>query len=774
MPDHDHKHPWAPRIEDAALLRGHGRFMDDVHAPNEAAVVFLRSPHAHAWLRSIDTTKAKALPGVLAVLTAKDIAAGGAGTISHPLAQIGRGGKAVIAPPRPALADDRAMHVGHPVVLIVAETAELAQDALELVEIDYETLPAVIGVRDTIADGAPQLWAEAPGNICLDWPGPHPKPDENRAAVDRIFEAAAHVAKVTAVNQRIAVATMETRGATASYDAAADKYLLRCPSQGVHMLRSQIAASLKVPPEKIRLLTGDVGGAFGMKTAAYPEYVAMLVAAKIVGRPVHWISSRIESFMSDNQARDTVTDAEVAMDANGKFLALRVSAVAAVGAFLSSHGATIASNNFARCFPAMYDVPHVAVDVRCVFTNTVQLGPYRGAGRPEANYALELLVEEAARVTGIDAVTLRRRNLIAPAQIPYAGAVGTKYDSGEFEAVLDKSLAAADVAGFAQRRARSEQQGKLRGLGLSCFLEHAGGVVGDEAGVSFPGEGTLFVSLGMQASGQGHASLYRRMAAAELGIDETRIVVRQGDTDYGIAGYAAVASRSTTAVGSALVRTIEVMLEKGRQLASHQLEASEADIEYVAGVFGVRGTDRRVSLFEVAEQARKNGESLDTKARAEVPQTYPNGCHIAEVEIDPETGVTTLASYVAVDDCGVILDHVLVEGQIHGGIAQGVGQALWEDVAFDRESGQVLGGSFMDYTMPRADDLPMFVTEPHPVPATTNPLGAKGTGEAGTTGALAAVMLAIADAIPNGAGIGMDMPATAEKVWRACRTGRKG
>jgi len=773
MPDHGHKHPWAPRIEDAPLLRGRGRFQDDIHAPNQAAAAFLRSPHAHARLKSIDTTQAKMLPGVLAVLTAKDIAASGAGTISHPLPQIGRGGRTVIAPPRPALADDRALHVGHPIVLVVAETQDIAQDALELVEIDYEPLPAVVTVRDTIAEGAPQLWPEAPGNICLDWPGPHPRPDENRAAVDRLFETAAHTAKVTAVNQRIAVASMETRGATASYDPTTGKYLLRCPSQGAYVLRGQIAASLQVPPEKVRLITGDVGGAFGMKTAAYPEYIAMLVAAKAIGRPVHWMSSRIESFMSDNQARDTVTDAELALDADGKFIALRISAVAAVGAFLSSHGASIASNNFARCFPAMYDVPNIAVDVRCVFTNTVQLGPYRGAGRPEANYALELLVEEAARVTGIDALTLHRRNLITPAQIPYVGAVGTRYDSGEFEAVIDKSLAAADVAGFAGRRARSEQSGKLRGLGISCFLEHAGGVLGDEAGVSFPGENRMFVSLGMQASGQGHASLYRRIAAGQLGIDEESVIVRQGDTDHGIAGYSAVASRSTTAVGSALLRTIEVMLEKGRQLASHQLEAAEADIEYVDGLFRVRGTDRQLTLFEVAEQARKSDDTLDTKARAEVPQTYPNGCHIAEVEIDPETGRTTLESYVAVDDCGIILDHVLVEGQIHGGIAQGVGQALWEDVAFDRESGQVLGGSFMDYTMPRADDLPMFVTEPHPVPATTNPLGVKGTGEAGTTGALAAVMLAVADAIPNGAGIGMDMPAAPEKVWRACRAGFK-
>src|SRR5476649_2218722 len=758
---------WMPRIEDKALLRGEGRFMDDVHAENAAAAYFLRSPHAHARIRSLDAAAARALPGVLAVITAEDLKAAGARTITYPVPVPGRGGTKLIAPDRPALADGREMHVGHPVALVVAETPAIAQDAAELIEVDYEPLPAIADIQDAIAPGAPQLWPEAPGNIAIDFVAPQTGYDIQQQAVERAFSSAAHIVEVVELNQRIVVASMETRGGTASYDPPSETYLLRAPSQGVRMLRDQLAASLDLPPQKMRLLTGDVGGAFGMKTAADREYVAMLVAAKQLGRPVHWISTRAESFMSDNQARDTVTTARVAIDAEGRFTALKVSAIAAVGAFLSSHGASIASNNFARCFPSMYNIPHIAVDVRCVFTNTVQMGPYRGAGRPEANYAMERLVEEAAKMTGIDPVVLRRRNLITRGMIPYATAVDTSFDSGDFEGLLDKALAHSDYDGFAKRRARSEQHGKRRGLGISCFLEHAGGMPGDEAGVRFPGADTLVVALGMHPSGQGHASLYRRLAAQRLGIDETRVVVRQGDTDLDIQGGASVAYRSTTATGSALVRTIELVVEKGRRLASQLMEASEADIEYAEGVFQVAGTDRRLSLFEVAERAKTLNDTLDTKGQVTVPQTFPNGCHIAEVEIDPETGFVTLAAYTAVDDCGNMLDPVLVEGQVHGGIAQGVGQALWEEVIFERQSAQLLTGSFMDYTLPRADDLPMFETASHPVPCTTNPLDVKGTGEAGTTGALAAVMNAIADAIPGPAGRALTMPAIPEKVWRA-------
>jgi carbon-monoxide dehydrogenase large subunit len=759
---------WKPRIEDAALLRGRGRFIDDIEAPNQAAACFVRSPHAFARIVAVDANAARAMPGVLGVFTATELKAAGAGTISHPPPLLGRGGAKLVVPPRPALADDRVVHVGQPVALVVAETLAEAQDAAESVMIDYEPLAPVVTLEDAIAPGAPQIWPEAPGNTALDWPGPHPEPDANTREVAEIFASAAHTVAISVTNQRLVVASMETRGATAAYDPGTDGYLLRAPSQGARILRDQLAASLGLAPERLRLVSEDVGGAFGMKTPAYPEYVALLVAARRLGRPVHWMSTRAEAFLSDNQARDTITRAELALDADGHFLALRAHAIAAVGAVLSSHAITIASGNFARCFPAMYAIPCIDVSVRCVFTNTVQLGPYRGAGRPEANYALERLVDAAARATGIDRIALRRRNLIPPAEIPYATAVGTRYDSGDFEVVLDKALAAADVAGFAARRARSETDGKRRGLGFSCFLEHAGGMPGDETGMVFPGNDRLLVRLGMQGSGQGHASLYRRLAAERLGLDETTVVVQQGDTDFGIAGFAATASRSTTAVGSALVKTIELVMKKGKRIAAHLLEAAEADIDYAAGAFRVIGTDRRLSLFEIARRASELGESLDTKGRTEVPQTFPNGCHIAEVEIDPDTGAVNLLAYTAVDDCGVVLDPVLVEGQVHGGIAQGVGQALWEDAVYDRESGQLLAGSFMDYAMPRADGLPDFTAVAHPVPCTTNPLGVKGTGEAGTTGALAAVMNAITDALPDDAGV-IDMPATPEKIWRACR-----
>ncbi len=767
--DHDHRpENWVPRIEDAALLRGAGRFTDDVRAPGQAEACFLRSPHAFARIRSIDTAPARAMPGVLAVLTAADMTAAGVGTLSHPVPQTGRDGARLIVPRRPALADGRAMHVGEPVALVVAETLAIAQEAAELIAVDYEPLPAVVDVGDAVKPGAPQLWPEAPGNLALDWPGPQPLHDEIRREVDGIFAGAAHIVSLRLVNQRIVVASLETRGATATWDPATDSYELRAPSQGVGMLRDQLVTSMGIGRDRLRVTTDDVGGGFGMKTAAYAEYAALLVAAKQVGRPVHWMSTRSEAFLSDNQARDSVTEAELALDGAGKFLALRVRALANVGAFLSSHGAFIASSNFARCFPGMYDIPRIAVDVRCIFTNTVQIGPYRGAGRPEANYALERLVDAAARQTGIDRIALRRLNMIAPRSLPYASAVGTTYDSGDFEAVLDKALVLADVAGFPARRAASERAGRRRGLGISCFLEHAGGQPGEAAAISFPGDRRLVIAMAAQSTGQGHGSLFRRLGAARLGIPEAQILVRQGDTRLDLGGTATVASRSTSAAGSAIVHTVDLVLEKGRRIASLLLEAAEADIAYSGGNFLVAGTDRRISLFEVAERAAEIAESLDTRGRAEVPQTFPNGCHIAEVEIDPETGVVTLARYAAVDDCGTMLDPVLVEGQVHGGIAQGVGQALWEDAVFDRASGQLLAGSFMDYAMPRADNLPSFATTAHPVPCTTNPLGVKGTGEAGTTGALAAIMNAIADAIPGEAGAALDMPATPEKVWRAC------
>jgi carbon-monoxide dehydrogenase large subunit len=485
------------------------------------------------------------------------------------------------------------------------------------------------------------------------------------------------------------------------------------------------------------------------------------------------MSTRAEACLSDNQARDMLTEGELALDEKGKFLALRVRNLVNLGAFMGAVGAHLATNNFTRCFPTMYRIEHLDIQVRCTFTNTIPTAPFRGAGRPEANYILERLVDEAARLTGIDRGKLRRRNLIAPKQIPFKTAVGTTYDSGDFPAVFDKAVALADVAGFAKRKREAQKRGKRLGLGISCLLEHSGGTPTESAALVFTEDDRLTVVLGVHSTGQGHATVYKRLAAELLGISPDRVFVRQGDSALGVGNGASVGSRSTMTAGTALVRTVETLIEKGRRIAANVLEAGEQDIVYRDGAFAVTGTDRRVGLFELAREAdarKRRGEiaeNLDTRQSADTPQTFPNGCHIAEVEVDPMTGETQVLSYTAVDDAGNIMDHTLIEGQVHGGIAQGLGQALLEHTVYDKDNGQLLSGSFMDYGMPRATDMPAFRIADVIVPATTNPLGVKGAGEAGTTGSLAAIMNAIADAIPAAAH--MDMPATPEKVWKACR-----
>jgi carbon-monoxide dehydrogenase large subunit len=540
-------------------------------------------------------------------------------------------------------------------------------------------------------------------------------------------------------------------------------------------MKTNVLAAMGLDKERLRVITEEVGGAFGMKTGVYPEYPALLVAAKTIGRPVHWMSSRAEAFLSDNQARDTVTEAELALDDKGKFLALRVRALANMGGYLAPPGTHVQTNNFARNFPGMYRIPHVDVQVHCVFTNTLPVGAYRGAGRPEANYMLERLVDEAARLTGAERTRLRRRNLIPASAMPYKTPVGTTYDSGDFGTIFDKALELAGYASFKERRREAARRGRYRGIGISCFLEHAGGSPLEGASLSFPGDGTIVLGLNVQSTGQGHATVFPRLVAERLGIDPAKVRHRHGDSDMRIPGGPSVASRSTITAGTAIVRTVEVVLTKGRAVAATMLEAAEADIGYRDGHFEIVGTDRRVALLEVAARAAelaKRGEiaqSLDSKETTEAPQTFPNGCHVAEVEIDPETGRAELAAYAAVDDCGTVLDPTLVHGQLHGGVAQGLGQALMEAVRYDPDSGQLISGSFMDYAMPRAEDVPPIKDGVYPVPATTNPLGVKGVGEAGTTASLAAIMNAIADAIPGGDGATLDMPATPERVWAACR-----
>jgi carbon-monoxide dehydrogenase large subunit len=544
-------------------------------------------------------------------------------------------------------------------------------------------------------------------------------------------------------------------------------------------LRDGLAPILGVPNQRLRVVTEDVGGAFGLKTGPYPEYLAILVAARKIGRPVHWMSNRAEAFLSDNHARDAFSDVELALDERGKFLALRVRHLANMGAYIGAIGANIQTVNLTRCFPGMYDIPRIDMGVRCVFTNTTPTAPYRGAGRPEANFILERVVDEAARVTGIDPVKLRRRNLIKPSAMPYKTAVGTTIDSGEFATVLDKALALADYEAFKQRRRAAAKRGKYRGLGIACLLEHAGGAPLEGTALSFSGGETLVLGLNVQSTGQGHATVFNPLLAERLGIKPEQIEHRHGDSAMEVAGYASVGSRSAMTVSHALIKTVEAMLAKGKTIAATMLEAADTDIEYRDGRFSVVGTDRAISLFELAARAKemkKRGEiaeDLDTKTNAETPLTFPNGCHLAEIEIDPATGALALVAYTAVDDCGKALNAMIVEGQTHGAIAQGLGQAMMEEAVFDASSGQLITGSFMDYAMPRADDLPVFKDAIHAVPAKTNPLGVKGAGEAGTIAAIAALMNAVADAIPGGAGAHLDMPATAEKIWRACRQAPK-
>ena len=766
-----------PRVEDDALLRGAGHFVADRHEPKQAYAFFVRSPHAFARISATDEEPARRAPGVLAVLTAADMEAAGVGNVGRHPPLAGRGGKKLVTPHRPALAGERAMHVGEAVVLVVAETLTAAQDAAELVEVSYEALPPAIDLIAAVQPGAPQLWPEAPDNVAVDWPGLAPDPNANAREVERILGSAVHVARVKVPNQRLIVATMEPRGATAIYDAAADLTTLRTCSQSAGTLRDNILAIMNWPKRAVarhhrgrgRGIRAQVGRLSGISRRHGG-------GAGDFRRPVHWMSSRSEAFLTDNQGRDTFTEVELALDAKGRFLALlRIRHLANMGAYIEAIGANIQTQNFTRCFPGMYDIKHLDVSVRCVFTNTTPTAPYRGAGRPEANYAIERVIEEAARATGVDAVKLRRRNFIKASAMPYRTAIGTSYDSGEFEAVLDKALALADVDGFKRRRREAGKHGLYRGLGVSCMLEHAGGAPIEGAAISFSPDQTMVLGLNVQSTGQGHASVFPRLAAEKLGIRAEKIRHRHGDSALEIPGFASVASRSAMTAGSAVLATIDAMLAKGKTIAATLLEAAETDIVYQAGAFGVVGTDRRIALFEVAARAadmKARGEipeSLDTRAKTDTPMTYPNGCHIAEVEVDPQTGHVTVVSYTAVDDCGNVLDHTIIEGQLQGALAQGLGQALMETAVYDSDGGQLITGSFMDYAMPRAQDMPPVRDALHCVPATTNPLGVKGAGEAATTAAIAAVMNAIADAVPGGGADRLAMPATPEKVWAACR-----
>ena len=758
-----------PRVEDDALVRGAGHFTDDPRLPNQAYAAFVRSPHAHARIVSVDAGAARAAKGVLAVLTAEDMKEAGVGSCArHPPLE-GRGGKKMVMPFRPTLAGEKVLYAGEAVAMVVAETAALAVDAADLVQVEYEELPPVVELADAMKPGGVQLHEEAPGNLIVDWPGPVHS-EENEREVARIIAEAPHVAKVRVNHQRMIVASLETRGATAEYDAGHEIFTLHACSQSADALRGQGAAIMGLAPDKLRVITEDVGGAFGMKTPFYPEYGALMVAARKLGRPVHWQSTRSEAFVTDTQARDAYSDAELALDGNGKFLALRVRHHCNQGAYVSAAGVNINTNNLARCVPGMYRIPKVDVGSACYFTNKVPIGPYRGAGRPEANFTLERVVEEAARIAKMDPARLRKKNLIPKSAMPFKTPTGNTYDSGDFPGIVDKALQLADYANFNKRRRESAKRKKYRGIGISCMLEHAGSTPMEEASITFTDGDRLILGCNVQSTGQSHATVFGRLLANKLGIDAAQIQHRHGDTALGLTGFASVGSRSAMCAGTAILVTADTMLTKGKKVAASLLEAGEQDIEYKSGAFNVVGTDRKITLFETARRAKEVGESLDTKDKGLAPLTFPNGCHVAEVEIDPETGALDIVTYTAVDDCGNPLDRTVVEGQVHGSLAQGLGQALTEHAIYDAESGQLVTGSFMDYGMPHAEIMPLELREEiYPVPSTTNPLGVKGTGEAGTTAAIAAVMNAVSNAIPNGAADHMDMPATTARVWEACQ-----
>jgi carbon-monoxide dehydrogenase large subunit len=757
------------RSEDEPLLTGRGRFTDDVAVPGQVHAAFARSPVAHARLRGVDVTRAAAMPGVLAVFTGADLAAAGLGGIRPVVAFPGRDGRPMFQTAMPPLAVGRARYVGEPLALVVAETAAQAEDAAQAVAADLDELPAVADVERALAPGAPTLWPEVPDNVAFDWT------HGDAEAVEAAFRRAAHVARVRLLDTRLAPTALEPRAAVAWWDPAAERYTLLTGTQGVAIVRTVLAEHVfRIPPERLRVLTYDVGGGFGMKSQTYAEYAALLYAARRVGRPVRWRASRLESFLGDTHGRDGVLEGELALDAAGRFLALRVRTSVGAGAYLTQYAAIFTTNNTKNCLSSVYVIPAIQIDVRLVLTNAAPLGPYRGAGRPEAIYLVERLIDVAAREMGMDRVELRRRNLIPPSALPYRTPNGPVYDSGEFEAVLDQALALADWKGFPARREASERAGRLRGIGLGCFLEVAGGILEESVELRFDDDGGIALHTGAQAMGQGHLSTFPRLVAARLGVDPRRVRLVEGDSDQVPVGTPSVASRSAMMVGSAAALACDAVIEKARRLAAHLLEAAAFDVEFRDGTFRVAGTDRAIGLLDLARRARSLADlpadlagGLDTSARFVSPQmTFPNGCHVCEVEVDPETGVVRVVRYTAVDDVGTILHEPIVEGQIHGGVAQGLAQVLGEQVVYD-DRGQLLTASLMDYMLPRADDLPWIATGHHVAPCRTNPLGVKGAGESGVAGSLPSAVNAVLDALGTRGVRHLDLPMTPARVWAA-------
>jgi carbon-monoxide dehydrogenase large subunit len=762
----------ALRKEDARLLRGQGSYTDDVALPRQVHAVIVRSRHAHGLIRSIDTAPAKKLPGVLGVYTGADLA--GYGLFENKTEGDNRDGSPMKKPPRAALAMDKVRFVGDPVAFVVAETLLQAKDAAEAVVLDIEQLPAVTDLAQAVSPGAPVLYDVAPDNIALDFHY------GDAGKVAEAFSKAAHVTRMPLVNSRLVVNSIEPRAAVAAYDAEHKHWTLHVGSQGVVSMKSGIAKLLGVAPQQVRILTGNVGGSFGMKGSPYPEYLCVLHAARELGRPVRWTDERSTSFVSDQHGRNHDVVAELALDQDGKFLAIRLTSLANMGGFLAENGPHMPTQNAVRNMPSVYRTPVMEVSAKCVFTNTTQVSAYRGAGRPEANYFMERLIDIAAAELGIDRIELRRRNHIRPREFPFKAASGATYDSGDFTALLKHAVEQADWKGFGKRKRESRKRGKLRGLGLGSYLESTAAARKELGGIRFEADGTVTILTGTLDFGVGHNTTFAQVLGEKLGLPIEQIRLVQGDSDQLVAGAGTGGSKSIMASGTAIVEAAGKVIEQGKQIASHVLEAAAADIEFADGRFVIAGTDRAIGLIELAQKVRAGltlsddaPHSLDVSHLSPGgPATYPNGCHIAEVEIDPETGGVAVVRYSCVNDFGNEINPIIVEGQVHGGIVQGIGQAVMERTVYDSE-GQLLTGSFMDYALPHAIDAPAFTVASHPVPAKTNPLGVKGCAEAGCAGALTSVMNAVVDALSDYGIRHIDMPATPHRVWQAINAAKK-
>jgi carbon-monoxide dehydrogenase large subunit len=759
------------RREDVRLLTGAGVFIEDRAAPDLAHAVVVRSPHAHAALRAVDVAAARAAPNVLAVLTGDDAAAAGLRGIPCDFALPDFPGSpknaAIVKPEFPLLARERVRFVGDAVALVVAETREAARDAAELVTVDYDLLPAVADLAIAAELDAPQLWPEAPGNTAFTWSA------GDAVAVEAGFAAAARTVAIELVNNRVIIAAMETRGALGAWDEASRRYRLHTASQMPHGLKHHLAHVLGVPEPDVRVVIGDVGGGFGAKNALYPEQALVLWASRLVGRPVRWIGDRAEGFIADYHGRGNLTRAELALDGEGRFLALRFETLADLGAYLAPKGPLSPTSN-TPALAGVYQTPAIHVAVRGVFTNTPPTDVYRGAGRPEALYALERLVDKAARELALSPVELRRRNLVTPAEMPFRTPLGLVYNSGDFAHVLDTALARAGWEARAGRRDEAARRGRLHGIGFCHYVERVAGGWSEEADLEIDAEGRVIAYLGTMSNGQGHETAYAQLLAGQLGIEMDEITIVQGDTDRVRTGHGTGGSASLAIAGAALARATDAMIERCKRVAADVLEAAAADIGYAEGRFTILGTDRSASLKEVAGAAHATGlvrPLFETGHFQPSGPTFPNGCHVCEVEIDPDTGAVEIVGYTAVHDFGRVLNPLLLAGQLHGGVVQGLGQAAHERVVYDPETGQPLTASFMDYGIPRADDLPPLDFTATRTPS-SNPLDVKGCGEAGAAGAPPALVNAILDALAPLGVRDFDMPATPERVWRAIQDAR--